>query len=497
MPILGVHPPARPAMSSHAQQMPEMDSPATIRDRGAVGAVLLTVRAAAGQVVAFAGTLVLAHQLSPRSFGLVAFGATVVVIGDFFADGGLGATLIRKAHHPTVEELQTLLSAQLGMATLLALVIAAVGIRAGTAGAVTAVMACSLPLLALRAPHAIALERELRYAPIASVDFTESLVYYGWAIGAVWLGWGVWGLASAAVVRALTGSVLMTMASPLHVLTPRLDVATLRSMLGFGIRFQAVGLAALARTQGVNLVVAAVGGAQMLGYWSLANRVLQAPFWVFQALWRVSYPTMARLRALGEDTRHVVERLARMTALVSAAVLAPLAASAHALVPALFGAPWAQAADPMPWACAGLMVSGPISVATAGYLYSELDARTPLRATIVNGLIWVPLTAVLIGPLGVAAAGIAWMVASWAEAVIFARALRRREALRIERVILVPVAIGFAAAVVAGITSPPFSSDLAVGIVTAGVALIAFTALSLAFNRRDVHAAARRMRSLR
>jgi O-antigen/teichoic acid export membrane protein len=203
------------------------------------------------------------------------------------------------------------------------------------------------------------------------------------------------------------------------------------------------------------------------------------------------------LRALGEDTRHVVERLARMTALVSAAVLAPLAASAHALVPALFGAPWAQAADPMPWACAGLMVSGPISVATAGYLYSELDARTPLRATIVNGLIWVPLTAVLIGPVGVAAAGIAWMVASWAEAVIFARALRRREALRIERVILVPVAIGFAAAVVAGITSPPLSSDLAVGVVTAGVALIAFTALSLAFNRPDVYAAVRRMRSLR
>ena len=38
----------------------------------------------------------------------------------------------------------------------------------------------------------------------------------------------------------------------------------------------------------------------MLGYWSLANRLMQVPFWVFQALWRVSYPTMARLRALGE-----------------------------------------------------------------------------------------------------------------------------------------------------------------------------------------------------
>jgi len=80
-------------MSSHAPPTGEADTPATIRDRGAIGAVLLTVRDAAAQAVAFAGTLVLAHQLSPRTFGLVAFGATVVVIGDFLADGGLGAAL--------------------------------------------------------------------------------------------------------------------------------------------------------------------------------------------------------------------------------------------------------------------------------------------------------------------------------------------------------------------------------------------------------------------
>ena len=206
------------------------------------------------------------------------------------------------------------------MATLLAAAIAVIGAQAGTAGAVTAVMAASLPLLALRAPHAIALERDLRYGPIASVDFTESLVYYAWAIATVWIGWGIWGLATAAVVRALTASVLMTMASPLPVITPRLEIETLRSMLAFGLRFQAVGLAGLVRTQGVNLAVAALGGQLLLGYWSLATRLLQVPFWLFQALWRVSYPTMARLRAIGDDTHQVVERLARMTALAAEAI---------------------------------------------------------------------------------------------------------------------------------------------------------------------------------
>lgn len=484
-------------MSSAVKQPTEPDSAATIRQRGAVGAALLTIRAAAAQVVAFVGTLVLAHLLSPTAFGVVAFGTTVVTIGSFFADGGLGAALIRKATDPTVDELRTLLGFQLLVAFVITLGLAVAGSRAGTTGAVTAIMACSLPLLALRAPHAIALERALEYRPIASIEFTESLVQYGWAIATVWAGWGVWGFASAAVVRALVGSVLMAMASPLDPITPRLTRGTLRPMLGFGIGFQAVGLAALARNQGVNLVVVAVGGEQLLGFWSLANRLMQVPFWLFQALWRVSYPTMARLRAGGEDTRLTVERFARVTALASGATLAPLAASAHDLVPAMFGTNWAPAAVPIPWASAGLVVAGPISVAAAGYLYSERDVRTPLKATIINGAVWIALTAILLGPVGIAAVGVAWMLASWTEAMIFSRALRWRAHLAVERIIFVPVAAAFASALLAYALQLPLSSRLIDGIATASVALAAYVALSLAFNRADLLATVQRVRSLR
>jgi O-antigen/teichoic acid export membrane protein len=482
--------------SARVKQPAEADSPSTIRERGAVGAALLTIRAAAAQVVAFVGTLVLAHLLSPTAFGVVAFGTTVVTIGSFFADGGLGAALIRKATHPTVEELRTLLGFQLTVASVIALGLVVAGSRTGTTGAVTAIMACSLPILALRAPHAIALERALEYRPIASIEFTESLVQYGWAIATVWAGWGVWGLASAAVVRALAGSVLMAAASPLGLIKPGLARGTLRSMLGFGIGFQAVGLAALARGTGVNLVVVAVGGEHLLGYWSLANRLMQVPFWLFQALWRVSYPTMARLRAGGEDTRLTVQRFARVTALVSGATLAPLAASAHYLVPAMFGTNWAPAAAPLPWASAGLVIAGPISVATAGYLYSERDVSTPLKATIINGAVWIALTSILLRPLGIAAVGIAWMLASWTEAIIFAWALRQRAHLAIARTILVPVAAAFASALLALALKPPFSNRLVDGIVTATVALATYLALSLVFNRTDLFAVVNRVRSL-
>ena len=384
--------------------------------------MLLTIRAAGAQAVAFVGMLVLAHLLSPTDLGMVAFGTTVVTIGTFFADGGLGAALIRRADHPTVDELRTLLALQLILALVIALAVAVVGFRAGTTGAVTAIMACSLPLLALRAPHAIALERALEYRPIAAIEFAESLVFYGWAIATVEAGWGVWGVASAAIARSARGFRADDRGLAARLITPRLVRGTLRSMLGFGIGFQAVGLAALARDQGVNLVVVAIGGERLLGYWSVAYRLMQLPFWVFQALWRVSYPTMARLRAHGEDTRLTVERFARVTALVSGAVLAPLAVSAHYRRPRAVRRELGSVRGPVPWASAGLVVAGPISVAAAGYLYSEGDVRTPLVATVVNGVVWIALTAILLRPVGIAAVGIAWMVASWTEAVLFARA---------------------------------------------------------------------------
>jgi O-antigen/teichoic acid export membrane protein len=276
---------------------------------------------------------------------------------------------------------------------------------------------------------------------------------------------------------------------------PRLVRSTLRSMLAFGMGYQAVGVVSLVRIQGVNLVVAAVGGEHLLGLWSLAQRLLQVPFWMFNALWRVSYPTMARLRALGEDMRGTVEGFARLTALAAGAALAPLASSAHYLIPAMFGNRWAPAAAPLAWASAGLVVSGPISVATSGFLYSKGDVRTPLRASTTSATVFVGLTAALLGPIGIAGAGVAWMFASLTEAVIFGRALRRYANLAVERLVCVPVAAAFVSAVLAYALRPPFSSQLADGIATATVALIAYLSLSLAFNRTDLFKLLRRLRS--
>ena len=84
----------------------------------------------------------------------------------------------------------------------------------GEIGQVTAIMVVAVPLTAIRAPGVVMLERQLRYKPLALVDLIETVSFYGLAIALVSIGWGVWGLASASVVRALIGSIVLVSVLP-------------------------------------------------------------------------------------------------------------------------------------------------------------------------------------------------------------------------------------------------------------------------------------------
>ena len=163
----------------------------------------------------------------------------------------------------------------------------------------------------------------------------------------------------------------------------------------------------------------------------------------------------------------------------------------------MFGSRWTPAAAPLVWACAGLVVSGPVSVAASGYLYSENDVRSPLKAATTSAIVFVGLTAVLVGRVGIAGAGMAWMFASLTEACMFAWALRRRAQLSVGRYVLVPAACACAAVLLTQAVPARFSSSLVNGIAIAVAALAAYTTLSVVFNRDAVGAALQRLRALR
>ncbi|MGI8622250.1 MAG: oligosaccharide flippase family protein [Solirubrobacteraceae bacterium] len=389
-----------------------------VKRRAAGGAVLVALRGGGLQVLSFLANIVLARLLLPQDFGLVALGNTIIIFGDLMANSGASQTLIRSPETPHVDDLRAVTAFQLALTGLLTAVVIAVTLPLGRAGGLAAVMALSLPLLAARTPPMVMLERSLSYGKLVTVEITENLVYYAWAIGTVIAGFGVWGLATGVVVRVLVGTVMLVAVGPVRFMWPKWSWARIKPVLGFGARLQATGAANFVRDQMLNVAIAALSGVSTLGLWTLASRALAVPMIVFEALWRVSYPAMARLLALGESTRDIVERSVGLVATAGGAAICPVAATAPALIPVVFGPRWAHAADALPLSCLGLLIVGPASVASAGFLAASGDAKTILRGALLHTAAQFAVALPLLLVLPLWAVGLGVLAATIVEATV-------------------------------------------------------------------------------
>jgi O-antigen/teichoic acid export membrane protein len=457
-----------------------------VRRRAVTGAVVDALRGSGVRIVALLGTLVTARLLTPYDFGLVAIGTTALAFGSFLDDGGVGQALIRRPEPPRKSELQALLAFQFGLDLTLVLIAAAVMLPFGLLGRVTTVVVLSLPFGAFRAPAYILYERRLNYRPMAVVEVAETTAYYVWAIATIAMGWGVWGLATAFLVKAAVGLSILLSLCPEGRMWPVPSWRKVRALLAFGFRFQAVNLLHMLRDQGVNVALAIFGGVSMLGLWNVAWRILQIPVSLFQALWRVSFPGMSRLVAANEDVGSTVERVIALVAIGTGVLVVPLAAASTAWIHVLIGAKWATAASAIPPACFAMMFGVPISVALSGYLWAIDAAEVPLRATAVG----IPATLLLLVPLlpvlGIVAVGIAYIASSLTESLFFVFAARRTLTFRIGARLTVPLLLGAAGTACGWLVARSVGPDLAGALAGSAVSVLVFLSGLGAVHRADV-----------
>jgi O-antigen/teichoic acid export membrane protein len=460
-----------------------------LRRRASAGIFIVATRGLAILLLGFAGNVIVARLLSPRDFGIVAIGMTFVALTGLLSDGGLGAGLIRRAEPPKTEELEALTALQLTVTAVLALVIAVVATPFGEVGWVIALMMSAAPLVALQFPGRILLERSLRYRPLAVVEVSQVLTYNLWAIGFVVAGFGVLGLASATVARAVVGAVVMARVSPARLVRPRFSWRRIRPLVGFGLRFQAATAAWLVGDQALNASIAVIASISTLGFWSLARRLMEVPYLLFQSAWRVSFPAVSQLVSADakENAAPLVERAAGMAAVGSGMLLAGLAGSAPGLVPGLFGDQWRATSGVIPWACLGLGIGGSVSVATQGYLYAVGDATAVLRAVILRTLTLLAVTVSLLPVLDLTAVGVGWLVSSVVEAVVLSRATRRWIPVRLLTGLVAPVLVGVVAGGVGWQISYLGGADLRSGLTGGVLSVVCYGAGLLLFRRALVY----------
>lgn len=454
---------------------------AEVRDRAVGGAAVLGARGAVVLAVGLVANVALARLLAPRDFGVVALGSVLLVVGTYLTDAGLGATLIRREAAPRRVELEAVGAAQIALGVVLAALGAAAALSFGRDGLIVAVMLASLPIACAKVPALVLLERGLLYRPIAFVDLVEAMAYYAWALVAVALGFGVWGLATAVIARAVVGLLTLWRVSPAGLVRPRWSWGHVRPMVGFGARLQATSLVAMARDQALNIAVAAIAGVAALGVWSLAYRILQAPTLLITTAVRVAFPAMARLLAGHEDPRPVIERGVATMTVALAVVLVALVGCAPAALPALLGPGWDDVPAALLWSSLGIVLSGPVMVATIGYLFATDHAGTVAWAAAWQMLVWLAVTLALLPSLGAPAVGVGWVPAGIVIAAIVGARTARLTGAAILRSMLVPASVAIAAGA-AGWTLAAAGPDTlvagAAGVVVGEAVLIAGLALT-------------------
>ena len=299
---------------------------------------------------------------------------------------------------------------------------------------------------------------------MATAEALGVLVYYCWSVAWVVAGAGVWALATGVFVRALVVTVGVITVSRLGLLVPTLrGVRALRPVITFGLRFQGVSLAGIAREQGLNTGVALIGGVATLGLFSLARRLLELPVLMFEPLHRVSFPFMTHVLAAREDPAALINRGVAISAAAAGLVLSGTAAASYELVPALFGEQWRAAGTIVPWICAALVVAGPVSVVGVGYLYAKGEPGIVLRAILLHTVALYAVAFPLLPVIGPAAIGLGSLAGAVVDTAIMARAISKRTTARPLRILAPVVAI----AACAGVAGVAVSDAVGSGLVSA------------------------------
>jgi O-antigen/teichoic acid export membrane protein len=432
-----------------------------VRRRAASGLATMGLRSLLVRVLGLVGNVVLARLLSPSEFGAIAFGYALVVLGGFLSTGGLAASLVARAEPPRREELQGVVALQLLLTLTAAGIVALIGLAVGTPAYLAAVMMLSLPFDVLKGPISLSLERSLSYKPLARVEVVEILTYNILAVALVVVGLGTWGVAIAAVARAVTGAVLLGRWGPHGLVGPRWNWALIRPLLAFGVRFQGSGLVTVARDQGLNLLISAISGIATLGVWSVAWRLLQTVYLLFESLLRVLFPAMSRLiEQDDEQLGPTLERGLRLATLCTGFAVVPLIGCADPLVLVIFGDRWQETVSVIPWAAAGLLIGGPVGASLTGYLFARGDAGTVLRIGSAQAAMWLGATAVLLPLLGPKGIGIAMLASSLVELMLYQRAAVAAAGIRTIRAVAPVCACALAAGAVGLAIEPHVDSDL-------------------------------------
>jgi PST family polysaccharide transporter len=352
----------------------------SLAKRTSVGAKWSLASVGGRRIIVAATTILLAHMLPPADFGLVAMAMVFSGISDLVRDLGTGPGIVQ-AESPTEELLSSVFWLNAASGIVAAAVMFAFAPLAGRLlqndEVVPILRALSVlgPVSALSVVHTSLLSRGMRFRRLAIVELTGTIAAAVLGVAMALAGRGVWSLVAQLIGTAILVSIGTWLAMPWR---PRLvfRLASIRSILNFSANLTGFNIANYIARNADNLLVGRYLGAENLGYYDLAYRLMLYPLqMVSWALGRVVFPAYVQMRKDPARLAAAYLRVSRAIAAVVFPVMFGLVAMAVPLANVVLGPDWAVVG-------LLLVILGPVGAlqsigTTVGYIYQAMG-RTDL-----------------------------------------------------------------------------------------------------------------------
>lgn len=275
----------------------------TIKQKAVKGAAVLTGRMVLMQPINFLSMALLTAFLGPAEFGIYFLVSAIKNFLAYFGDIGFAPALIQKKEPPSGTELKTIFTAQ----QILILIILILGflftpllqsIYHLNQQAIYLLWALlfSLFFSSLKTIPSVLLERKLEFNKWVIPQIVETIIFNLIAVFLAWKGFGITSYTIAVIVSGLFGLVIIYVVSP-WLPGIAFSVSAFKSILKFGVPYQANTILALVKDDGMILFLGAIIGPSGVGLLGWAQKWAYAPlrFFMDQVI-KVTFPAFSRLQ---------------------------------------------------------------------------------------------------------------------------------------------------------------------------------------------------------
>ena len=419
-------------------------------DQVAKGVAWSAVEKVCSMLLQMVVSIVVARQLVPEDFGVMAILTFFTAVALVVVDSGFSQTLLRKAS-PTNDDYKSVFVFNLAVSIVLYALFVAISpllaryYNLEIITKIAPILFLLLPLNALGIIQNTKLSREFQFGVLSRINFVAALLAGVAAIIIAVCGGGVWALVAQRLVVVATKSLLLWWRGGWRG-EGSLNGAVWRSMAPFSFRLMSTDIVAAVYNNVSQLFIGKIYSADTLGYFNQAQKIKDLPVQsAVLSVQTVTYPALATIKDDNEKFAESYRKVLMINTFVMAPMVIGMSAVAKPLFLVLLGDKWLPT---VPYfeviALAGLFY--PLAMVAYNVLKVHSDGAIIFRLEILKKAIMTAVLALTI-PHSVMAIAEGLVVMAFIEFIINFAATRRYTALswwQMVRTLLPPIVLTLA-----------------------------------------------------